>query len=237
MSGASPRGRPRGHALKPWHLLDRYVEWDLAEFGRRNFYERRKSKFFRDMHVGRSFATGQTLLDEYGLPWPLVPTYDELNRPMLVYLIYGRPPWHVLWISPNVREHLGKRPDEVLERPAIDVLRGGEDLRVQEPDHVQLAEALQRGELKYGEVSHSHLVHADRRWLPVDLRLSYGEASETFYCQATVTAPLRQPSEYVDAETGWTVRQAVLNLEPYFNAREYDGPNGHVGYPELVGRH
>lgn len=192
----SPKGRPKGHAYEAWRFLGQYEEWDEQERQAWRF-QRSKTAFFR--HLPLTFASGNRCLLDYGLPWPPVPRFDEQNRPVLTYLIHVRPPFELLWLCKTTCSLLGLERDEVIGRPAMDVLKPGEDLYQTEPEHAALAEALARGEVadNLAVVPRSHLVHSNGMRLPVELHIRYGAGPPaTFYAEGHVTGPLYEPTTH-----------------------------------------
>jgi hypothetical protein len=232
--GYSRPGRRPGFAISDVELLDK------AET-----YERTTIRPTRAGFVAfAGFTTKQTAAGEtvsqpqfrtwckrYGMDYPLVPNFDDQERPILVFLVEADAQARLTWISRNVSDVLAFDADEIRGRPSAEVLYGGRDPRHGNPELVAVFMALKAGHVIDATPPPTCLIARDGHEVPVQLHAGYGTQNRSFYIQATVLEPVTlAPS--LDEELARVVRKDILQeylatgMPPYrFPGAESDAYN------------
>ena len=224
-SYASEPGRHPGRNVSPWELLTTFEAWSGPRY--RWHQSISKRQFVQNAEDGPkgpfqgTYVTLQACLKGYGLPWPPVP------RDSLVWLIDERPPYELLWASESVYAALLRTEGELLEQPAMEALRPGEDLRRDEPEHAAVVGRVLHGLDATGDWPETHLVRADGLWLPVSMHFRYGSESRTLYVQAYAIGAPRVPPNVPKTEATFDgisapTRRGLLRMLDEFETRAGD---------------
>lgn len=216
-----PNGRPPGFSMTPAQVLDQVIlfEKKLTDQGKHSEEVRRapladaliRPKADRTGSLKVTLVTLNKWLAAWGVPIPPWPRdfVDDQGRPVLVCVLDARPPFRVLWISPNCEELLGRPREFYVGNSSRQLRTQVGALWQQQPE---LHEARMQAHAEHGEPfsAETTLSAADGLELPVEWTFRYGEhqtpkreraghrPTGTYYCCIVKIGEARSPTAHLE---------------------------------------
>lgn len=183
MQGAAPeRDHHNSAKRKPWHGTagapkgprKRVEEFIADVYDKRRYLKGLRIPVTKRALYDRMGMTRPTF-NEYqagaGAPWPWPPEHH------LVFVVDATSRT-VVWVSPSLAVAIDRLPDELVGRDV-------QELALPEPLHWEQAQRLKLGDLTEAMIE-TCLIHGDGRRIPLEVRVTYGQLFEVWFCDGVV---------------------------------------------------